>query len=80
MRSLWDWCACWYFGIRCVPSMVRHCLGRWHVFRNEPDWLVELLADVSKEGGGDTEADDALRAYYVAAAAEWALRERRAEP
>ena len=44
MRWLLFW---WYV----LPLLVRHQLGRWYVFRDSPQWVLEeVVADVQDDG------------------------------
>ena len=48
--------------------------GRWHVFRDAPDWFVEICAEAKST---NDPSDDFSNEVLRQAAAEWRLRCRR---
>jgi hypothetical protein len=60
-----------YYSIRIFPYLLKHLMGRWHVFRDAPTWLV---SEVSKIGSSE---DSDVQAFIDTARAELVLRMRK---
>jgi hypothetical protein len=73
-RAVGGWFFTWYVVLRSLPYIARHTVGRWHVFRDAPLWLVEALAT-----GTDRAADGRapVDAFFAQARAELTLRRMR---
>lgn len=56
-----------------MKVICQFALKRWYVFRNTPDWLVQVFANEGDEVGGD---DKKWREFIHQAKDEWALRKR----
>lgn len=54
-----------------IVTMWRYESGRWYVFRDTPDWVVNDIADIELEGDG--EVDD----FICEARKEQLLRRRK---
>lgn len=73
MRGILFW---WHMAV----AMSKHVFGRWYVFRNTPEWVLEELTEVpqaliEEKAPGDYE----LWEFYKEARRELELRRRRNE-
>lgn len=56
----------WYV----TPPIIRHSRGRWYVFRNCPEWVLEELAEVVEDEA------DAITSSFLREAREELHRRR----
>lgn len=68
------WLAFWW---HVTPLMMRHCLGRWYVFRDCPLWVLQELAEVQHADDG---ADTDTSSFLLEAVAELHRRNRFPQP
>lgn len=64
----------------CFRTIIPFKLGRWHVFRNAPDWFVDYVVRIDMVGGwgkNDIEHQREMVNYQQSARNELALRERK---
>lgn len=62
----------WYV----IPSIVNHCLGRWYVLRNCPQWVIEELVKLEEPCKTDKRAKPDVKSFIQEAIKERELRMR----